>query len=78
MIKLNIEALEYAEKGLRMRHKVFDPDVEDGCEYKNHIGKRFCNATTQEACCGCRFYSPTLKAKKEFLKQSKKWGTKNA
>lgn len=54
---------KYIESRLRFRAM---NKVEKGCVY--HDGKeKFCKMTTQKQCAGCRFYSPNIAVKFQYI-----------
>lgn len=50
-----IDALKKYVEDMHERQK-----VDYSCQYKGGNTEKFCRATSQKSCCGCRFYSMRL------------------
>ena len=72
MKRIDKEAIDFAEETLKKKFQNSKFPVAENCMYLNRTGKKHCNATTQTTCRHCRFYSPTMEAKKKYLEKFEK------
>ena len=61
------DAIKYAEKCLKEGFKLSGARIAKDCQFISKTENKHCNATTQATCRKCRFFEPTLEAKKKFL-----------
>ena len=61
--------MDHAKRMLKKKFGINENLWVADCMYINQTGKKHCNATTQSTCRHCRFYSPTMEAKKKFLEK---------
>jgi len=50
--------------------KISAKEMSGYCQYKSRTADRYCNATCQTTCKGCRFFEPTSHAKVDILSRA--------
>ena len=66
---MKLETKKKIDEVIKSR-RVKGADVQNTCQYLQNDKQRFCRATTNRSCIGCKFYDPKYSVKAELLAEA--------